>query len=235
MTVIIMLSFILTYMRPVQLFCFNETSVIEDGFYLENSLFDVTVGRVVVRECAFECYAHSGCSSFGFEPGLHLCHLHKENSSTTKLSRKQRWKHSDVSWWPKELMGPCADHTCPSGRRCSVHRVTKAPLCLEGSIYQPDICSDEPIPNATCSSESKLAGSVRSCTCHTNYRDVPLDVVSVNNTCMVNGSWTPPFINCTGMGGILTPSFNGSDNSNGVEGADQESVPILHRELSPSE
>ncbi|XP_046556880.1 uncharacterized protein LOC124266111 [Haliotis rubra] len=200
-----------TFLDDIQLFCFSEASITEDDRYLENNLFGIIKGRVsAASECAVECYAHHGCSSFGFEPNLRTCHLHKKDSSSapTDLVTKPPWKHSDISHWPKELVGPCTDHTCPSGRRCSVHRVTKAPLCLEGEIYQPDVCSDEPIPNAVCSSESKLAGGVKSCICHTNYRDVTLDVVSVNNTCMADGSWTPHVINCTGpYVGLTTPSI----------------------------
>ncbi|XP_071111088.1 uncharacterized protein [Haliotis cracherodii] len=207
-----MLYFIATCICPVQLLCFNEAGIIADNRYLENNLFGIIKRRVPsARECAVECLAHLDCFSFGFEPVLHICHLHKKDSSTTPtdLVAKPQWKHSDISHWPKELMGPCADHTCPSGRRCSVHRVTEAPLCLEADVYQPDVCSEEHIPNATCSSESKMAGSIRSCTCHSNYRDLPLDVVSVNNTCLVNGSWTPPLINCSGPYiRLTTPSIS---------------------------
>ncbi|XP_071110649.1 uncharacterized protein [Haliotis cracherodii] len=66
-----------------------------------------------------------------------------------------------------------------------------------------------PIPNATCSFESKLAGSIRSCTCHSTYRDVYLDVGSVNSTCLVRGSLSPPSINCTGPYiRLTTPSIS---------------------------
>ncbi|XP_067673785.1 uncharacterized protein [Haliotis asinina] len=197
----VILCFIVSFIYPVQLLCINDASITESGLYLENNLFGIIKEKVsAARECAVECYAHLGCSSFGFEPTLRTCHLHKKDSSTapTDLVTKPPWQHSDISHWPKELTGPCADHTCPSGRRCSVHRVTKAPLCLAAEVYQLDVCSEEPFPNAVCSSESKLTGDIRSCTCNTKYRDVPLDVVSVNNTCVVDGSWTPPVINCTG-------------------------------------
>ncbi|XP_067665633.1 C3 and PZP-like alpha-2-macroglobulin domain-containing protein 8 [Haliotis asinina] len=201
MIVPVILCFTVSFICPVQLVCFNEASITEDDRYLENSLFGIIKEKVsAARECAVACYAHLGCSSFGFEPTLRTCHLHKKDSSTAPadLVTKAPWQHSDISQWPKELSGPCEDHTCLSGTRCNVHRVTKAPLCLEADVYQPDVCSDELIPKATCSSESKVAGSVRSCTCPTNYRDVPLDVVRINQTCMVNGSWTQPLINCTG-------------------------------------
>ncbi|XP_067665680.1 uncharacterized protein [Haliotis asinina] len=197
----VILCFIASFICPVQLLCFNEASITEDDRYLENKLFGIIKEKVsAALECAFECYAHHGCSSFGFEPKLRTCHLHKKNSSTapTEMKLKPPWKHSDISRWRKELMGPCADHTCPTGKRCKVHRVTKAPICSEADVSQPDVCSEKRVKKANCIYESKLAGSVRSCSCHRNYRDVPLDVVSVNNTCMVDGSWTPPVINCTG-------------------------------------
>ncbi|XP_067665645.1 uncharacterized protein [Haliotis asinina] len=196
----VMSCFIVSLFCPVQLFCFNDTSITDDNRYLENNLYGIIKERVsAARECAFECSAHLGCSSFGFEPTLRTCHLHKKDSSTapTDLVTKAPWQHSDISHWPTEFMGPCQDHTCPSGRRCSVHRVTKAPLCLEVDIYQPDVCSEEQFPHAICSYASKLTEGMRTCSCHINYRDVLLDVVSVNNTCMANGSWTQPLINCT--------------------------------------
>ncbi|XP_046356480.2 uncharacterized protein LOC124135256 [Haliotis rufescens] len=111
------------------------------------------------------------------------------------LVEKPGWKHSDISQWPKELMGPCADHACPPGRRCSVHRVTKAVMCTEVGVY---VCSEAHVPNATCIYGSKLIGGTRSCTCQSNYLDVPRDVLNVNNTCMKNGSWSTPSVNCSG-------------------------------------
>ncbi|XP_048251802.1 uncharacterized protein 5-like [Haliotis rufescens] len=60
------------------------------------------------------------------------------------------------------------------------------------------VCSEADVPNATCTYESKLIGGTRSCTCHSDYLDVPRDVLSVNNTCMKNGIWSRPSIHCSG-------------------------------------
>ncbi|XP_067664615.1 uncharacterized protein [Haliotis asinina] len=141
--------------------------------------------------------SHSDCLSFGFEPSLGLCHLHPEDSNTVPrdLVKKTGWKHSDISKWPKELMSPCAVHSCPPGRRCIMHRVTKAAICIEAHVYS---CSEELLQHATFSDESKLTGRTRSCTCHSNYLDLPLDVLSVNNAYLKKRSLSTPKFNCSG-------------------------------------
>ncbi|XP_067664604.1 uncharacterized protein [Haliotis asinina] len=187
-----------TLIQTIHLLCLNETGITTDDRYLENNLYGIIkeIG-LVARECAAECMSHSECLSFGFQPSLGVCHLHMEDSNTalTDFVKKTGWKHSDVSQWPKDLMGSCADLSCPSGRRCSPLVVRKEAACVEADVY---VCSEESLPHATCSYKSKLKGGTRSCTCHSNYLDVPLDVLSVNNTCMKNGSWTTPTITCSG-------------------------------------
>ncbi|XP_067664550.1 uncharacterized protein [Haliotis asinina] len=189
----------ITFIQTVHLLCLNETGITDDR-YLENNLYGIIKEKgLVARECVAECMSHSECLSLGFEPSTGLCHLHMEDSNTalTDLVEKTGWKHSDVSQWPKicDLMGPCADLSCLPGKRCSMHPVTNEALCMEADVY---VCSEESLPHATCSYKSMLTGGTRSCTCHSNYLDVPLDVLSVNNTCMKNGSWTTPTITCSG-------------------------------------
>ncbi|XP_053387171.1 uncharacterized protein LOC123541874 [Mercenaria mercenaria] len=74
-----------------------------------------------LHDCARECMYLAHCKSFNFGQDDNLCevnHADSHSASVGSLQTVQRYIFSDISAWPRTMVGPCADQTCTGTQRC---------------------------------------------------------------------------------------------------------------------
>ncbi|KAL5011702.1 hypothetical protein ScPMuIL_010253 [Solemya velum] len=73
--------------------------------------------KISFMNCVTECLLREPCESLSYSTKEQQCFLH-ENSNTTNVEDREGYVYSNITSWPKFLLGPCATHNCSIGKKC---------------------------------------------------------------------------------------------------------------------
>ncbi|XP_046571391.1 uncharacterized protein LOC124279592 [Haliotis rubra] len=116
-------------------------------------------------QCGAECLMNRNCLSVSFMKKNKVCYLNSDDSNSGTIVHENGFVYSDITHWPKSLVGPCEDINCIPGSRCAVDRLKRS-YCVAGAEH----CGSPPSPgNGTVSYPLQSWGAIATYNCDDDY------------------------------------------------------------------